>query len=109
MKYLKDSQLLKLINLADNKDILDDDKVPTRTDYVKKREIYRSTLYSFDGSFQLFHADVGNLEFLGKNDTFPQYVLLIVDLYSSNVYLYLMRSRKQKLQKLKLFYDEVKG
>ena len=44
-RYLKDAQLLKLINLADNKDFLDGDKAPTRTDYVEKREIDRSTLY----------------------------------------------------------------
>ena len=37
LKYLKDSQPLKLILLADNKDFLDDDKTPTRTDYVEKR------------------------------------------------------------------------
>ena len=78
-KYLKDAQLLHLINLADNKDFLGDDKAPTRIDYVEKREIDRSTLYSFDGTFQLLHADIGNLEFLGKNATFPQYALVIVD------------------------------
>ena len=107
-KYLKDAQLLQLINLADNKDFLGDDKAPTRIDYVEKREIDRSTLYSFDGPFQLLHADIGNLEFLGKNATFPQYALVVVDLYSSKVYVYLMRQRKQLLQKIKLFYDEVK-
>ena len=39
----------------------------------------------------------------------PRYVLLVVDLYSSKVYVYPMRSRKQILQKMKLFYDEVKN
>ena len=34
---------------------------------------------------------------------------MVVDLYSSKVYAYPMRSRKQILQKMKLFYDEVKG
>ena len=32
-----------------------------RTDYVEKREIDHSTLYSFDAPFRLFHAGVGNL------------------------------------------------
>ena len=41
-----------------------------RTDYVEKREIDNSTLYSFDAPFRLFHADVGNLEFLGKKCNF---------------------------------------
>ena len=38
-KCLKDSQLLKLIILADTKDFLDDDKTSTRADYVEKREL----------------------------------------------------------------------
>ena len=108
-KYLKDSLLLKLIVLTDNKTFLDDDKPPTSTDYVDKREIDRSTLYSFDGPFQLLHVNVGNLEFLGKNATILQYVLVVADLYSSKVYVYLMRSRKQILQKMKMLYDEIKS
>ena len=82
-KYLRDSQLLKLLLLADNKDFLDDDKTPTRTDYIEKREIDRSTLYSFDRPFHLLHADVQILEFLQRNATFLQYVLVVVDLYLS--------------------------
>ena len=66
------------MNLVDSKSTFNEDKAPTRADYVKKREIDCSTLYSFDGPFQLLHADVENLEFLGKNATFPQYALVIV-------------------------------
>ena len=73
------------------------------------KNIDRSILYSFDGPFQLIHADVGNLEFLGKNATIPRYILLAVDLDSSKVYVYPMNSRKQILQKMKLFYDEIKN
>ena len=108
-KYEKDSDLLKLRDLADNNDFLDDNKAPTRADYVEKREIDRSTLYSFDGPFQLLHADVGNLEFLGKNATFPQYALVIVDLYSPKVYTYTIKSRKQILQITKIFYDQLRS
>ena len=90
--------LLKLIGLIE-KSIDDEEKVPTRVDYVEKREIDRSTLSSFDGSFQLIHADVGNLESLGKSATTPRYVLLAVDLYFSKVYIYPMCSRKQILHK----------
>ena len=54
LKYLKDSQMLKLINLADNKDFLDDNKVTTRTYYVEKREIDRSILYSLMDLFNYF-------------------------------------------------------
>ena len=58
--------------------------------------------------FQLLHADVGNLEFLEKNTTFPQYLLVIVDLFSSKIYIYSMKSRKQILQKFRLFYGDVR-
>ena len=108
-RYEVDKQLFKHINLANSKSFIGDDKAPTRTDYVEKKEIDRHTLYSFDGPFQLLDADVGNLEFLGKNATFPQYVLVIVDLYSSKVYTYSTKSRKQILQKMKLLYNEVRN
>ena len=52
---------------------------------------------------------MGNLDFLGKNATILRYVILVVDLCSSKVYVYPMRSRKQILQKMKLFYDEIKN
>ena len=90
--------LLKLIGLIE-KSIDDEEKIPIRVDYVEKREIDRSALSSFDGSFQLIHADVGNLESLGKNATTPRYVLLAVDLYFSKVYVYPMCSREQILHK----------
>ena len=102
--YEVDKLLYNIVNLAENKSLFNDNKAPTRADYVEKREIDRSTLYSFNGPFQLLHADMGNLEFLGKNATFPQCVLVIVDLYFSKVYTYLMKFRKQILQKMKLFY-----
>ena len=101
--------MFKLVNLSDNKFISKEDKAPTRADYVEKREIDRSTLYSFDGPFQLLHADVGKLEFLGKNATFHQYVHVMVDLFSSKIYTYSMKSRKQILHKLKLFYYDVRN
>ena len=64
---------------------------------------------SFDGPFQLIHADLGNLEFLGKSATTPRYVLLAVDLYYSKVDIYPMRSRKQILQKMKEFYEDIES
>ena len=94
--------------MIDSKNDFNEDKAPTRVNYVEKREIDCSILYSFDGPFQLLHADVGNLEFLGKTATFPQYVLVIVDLISSKIYTYSMKSRKQILQKLRIFYDDVR-
>ena len=104
-KYTTDSLLLKLFCLDDNK-LHDEEKLPTRVDHVEKREIDRSTLYSFGGTFRLIHACVRNLEFLGKNVAIPRYFLLAVDLHSSKVYVYPMCSRKQILQKIN---DEIKN
>ena len=105
-KYEKDSLLLKLIQLTGS-NFNDKEKTQTRVNYVEEREKDRSTLYSFDGPSQLIHADLGNLEFLGKNSTVTKYVLLLVDLFSSKVYVYPMCIRKLILQKMKLLYDEV--
>ena len=108
--YDKDNLLLKLINLTENDigQIKKTNQIPTNTDYVKKGEIDKSTLYSFDGPSQLVHADVANLEFLGKSATVPRYALLVVDLYLSKVCVYSMRSRKWIIQKSNQFYDEIK-
>ena len=42
-----------------------------RLDYIMKRETDRSSLYSFDVPFQIIHADMAKLEFLGKSATIP--------------------------------------
>ena len=65
-------------------------KIPIRLDNAEKREIDRSTLYCFNSPFQLMHADIANLKFLGKSATVPKYALLIVDLFSWKVYVYPM-------------------
>ena len=102
----KDNLLLKLINISEQ-NTSDENIPPTRDDYVEKRQIDRSALYSFDGAFQLIHAIVINLEFLGKNPTTPTFVLLVVYLYPSKVYAYPLRSGKQILQRLGQFYYEI--
>ena len=86
-KYAEDKKKFKLVNLLENNGVIFEPETVKRTDYVKKREIDHSTLYSFNAPFQLFHADVGNLEFLGKNATFPQYILVLVDLFSFYFYI----------------------
>ena len=107
-KYVDNKIFFKLVNLLENSVIFESESVK-RTDYVEKREIDHSTLYSFDAPFQLFRADVGNLEFLDRNATFPQYVLVLVDLFSSKVYTYAMKSIKQIIQKLEQFYRDVRS
>ena len=106
--YIEDKKKFKTVNLLSENDVvleLDSENVK-RTDYIEKREIDHSTLYSFNAPFRLIHADVGNLEFLGKNASFPQYVLVLVDLFSSKIYTYPMKSRKHIRQKLEQFYRD---
>ena len=112
-KYGKDSLLLKLIYLADNK-LDDEEKIPTRADYVEKREIDRSTLYSFDGPLQLIHADIGNLKFLGKSATTSRYVFWLLT-FIPQKYMFILCIRENKIYKtqnnsmIKLKIKEIKG
>ena len=109
-KYVEDKKIFNLVNLLDSKNSVVLEPVSVkRNDYVEKREIDHSTLYSFDAPFRLFHADVGNLEFLGKNATFPHNVLVLVDLFSSKIYTYSMKSRKQIRQKLEQYCRDVRS
>ena len=109
-KYPKDKLFFKIVNDLDReKSVIFNPETVNRTDYVEKRDIDRSTLYSFSRPLELLHADVANLEFLGKNATFPQYVLLVVDLFSSKTYTYPMRSRRQIRDRLEQFYLDVQG
>ena len=81
--------------------------IPLQLDYVEKRDIDISTLYSIDGPFQLVHADIGNSEILGKSATHPKYCLVVVDLFMSKIYTYPMRSRRLLAKKLNKLYIEV--
>ena len=79
-----------------------------KAEYLKKdNDIDRSTLYSFGGPFELLHADLGNLEFLGKSAADPKYCLLIVDLFTSKTYVYPMKNTKLIALKLEKFYKDV--
>ena len=60
-----------------------------------------------DTPFQRVHADIADLRFLEKSAVDPKYALLAVDLFTSKVYVYPMKSRKLLAKKLKLFYDEI--
>ena len=86
--------------LQNNIEEINDSKVLTKVNYVEKREFDRFTLYGFDGSFQLLHTDVANLEFLAKSAGVHNYAVLIVDLCSSKVYVFPMRSGNKSSKSL---------
>ena len=81
---------------------------PTETKFIEqKREICRFTFYSFKGSFQLLHADLRNLECLGKSVVNFRYCLRFAAPFISKVYTYPMKSRRFIPKKMSEFYEEV--
>ena len=82
--------------------------IPIKAEYVQKSyDIDRSALYSVQAPFDLLHTDVGDLRFLGKSAANPKYYLLLVDLFTSKVYVYGMKNRSLIPLKLEKFYKEV--
>ena len=82
--------------------------VPIKAEYVQKSDyIDSSILYSIHAPFDLLHADVGNLRFLGKSAADPKYCLLLVDLFTSKVYVYRMKNRSLISLKSEKFYKAV--
>ena len=99
--------------LAGNKEDLFKQKrneysIPVKAEFVSKsNDIDRSTLFSIRAPFDLMHADVGDLCFLGKSAADPKYCLLLVDLFTSKFYVYGMKNRSLIPLKLEKFYKEV--
>ena len=59
------------------------EKPPLTTQFIEKRsDIDRSTLYNFDGPFQLLQADIAYISFLAKSAVDSKFCLLFVDLLS---------------------------
>ena len=67
------------------------DKIPLTTPFFeKKADIDRSTLYTVGKPFEKLHADIADLRFLAKSTDDPKYPLLIVDIFTSKIYVYPM-------------------
>ena len=78
--------------------------------FVNKRiNIDHSTLYSICKPSELLHADIADLRFLAKSAADPKYCLLIVDLFTSEIYVYPLKNRSLLAKKLNLFYYDVKN
>ena len=55
------------------------------------------------------HADIADLQCLGNSAIVPKYALLIVNLFSSKVYVYPMQSQKQLSKYLNIFHVQIKN
>ena len=77
--------------------------------YDFKSNVDHSTLYSIGKPFELLHADIADTRFLAKSAVDPKYCLLLVDLFTSKVYIYPMKSTNLLAKKIKLFDEDVKN
>ena len=84
--------------------------MPLVTPFVhKKTNIDHSTLYSFHKPFEMLHADIADIRFLAKSAVDPKYCLLLVDLFTSKIYVYPMKNRSLLAKKLGLFYNDIQS
>ena len=83
-KYVKDIIFLRLYNAIENVNLDEKEEIPTFAPFIEnKKDINNSTLYSFNGPFQLLHADIVDIRFFfSKSAADPHYCLLFVDLFT---------------------------
>ena len=83
------------------------DKPPLTTQFIwKRRDIDRSTLYSFDGPFQLLQADIAYTRFLAKSPIDPKFCLLFVNLFTSKMYTFPIKTRHLLAKKMEQFCND---
>ena len=111
--YDKDQVFYKLFKKLESKEEQDviekESKVPFYTPFVEnKKDIDRSSaLYTVNGPLQLCHADLAYLQVFGKSAVDPKYTLLCVDLFTSKVYVYTLKTKNNLVKKLEQFYKEI--
>ena len=74
-----------------------------------KSNVDHSTLFSIRKPFELLHADTADTRFLAKSAIDPKYCLLLVDLFTSKIYIYPMKTRSLLAKKLRLFYEDIEN
>ena len=78
------------------------------TPYInKKSNIDHLKLYIISRPFEALHADIADLRFLAKSAVDCKYYLLIVDLFTSKIYVYPMKNRSLLAKKMEIFYDNI--
>ena len=109
--YEKDKVFYNLLKKIDDKDVIydkEEERIPFYTPFTPQRkDIDRSTLFSLNGPMQFFHADIAYLQFLAKSAVDPKFALVCVDLFTSKIYVYTMKARKNLASKLEIFYKEI--
>ena len=84
------------------------EKPPLTMKFIEKRsDIDCSTLYSFDGPFQLLQADIAYISFLAISAVELNFCLLFVDLFTSKIYTFPMKTRNLLAKKTEQFYNDI--
>ena len=90
----KGKVFVNLYNQLEDKNFYKNDNFPLVTPFVNKRSnINHSTLYSISKPFESLHAEIAEFRYLAKSAVDPKYCLLIVDLFTSKIYVYPMQNR----------------
>ena len=75
--------------------------------FNEKNNVDHSTLHTSSKPFDLLHGDIAYTRLLAKSAVDPKYCLLLVDLFTSKIYDYPMKSRSLLDKKLRLFYEDI--
>ena len=106
--YNKDDVFVKLYEQIEDKNFYKNENLPLVTPYIdKKSNIDHSMLYSISRPFEALHADIADLRFLAKSAVDPKYCLLIVDLFTSKIYVYPMKNRSLLSKNIEIFYNNI--
>ena len=107
--YQKDQVFYRLFKKLENEEEDQDQEIPFYTPFVEQRkDIDRSSaLYTINGPLQFFHADLAYLQFFAKSAVDPKYALVCVDLFTSKVYIYTLRTKNNLFKKMEEFYKEI--
>ena len=80
--------------------------MPLVTPFVnEKSNVDHSTLYSIGKPLELLHSDITDTRFLAKSAVDSKYCLLLVDLFTSKIYVYPMKNRS--LLAKKVCYEDI--
>ena len=108
--YDKDKVFVKLCKQLEDNNFNKNGNLPLVTPFIDKRtNIDCSTLYSFSKPFEVMHADIVDLRFLAKSAVDPKYCLLIVDLFTSKIYVYPMKNRSLLVKEMELFCNDIQS
>ena len=104
--YKKDIVFVNVYNILENKKFLPE-KLLLNTSFVGKKDIMHTTLYSFHRPFETLQADIAYISFLARSAVDTKFCLLLVDLFTLNIYTYRMEKRNLLAKKMELIYKDI--